>query len=1037
MSSRIDTLWKGGKKEVPASPYEEEAASAEKQRASSGREKRQATHHRRNSSSLARWFSNFGKSDREREEREKEREKEREEQERARLDDESLILNHVEDVDVARFTSDLLNDGFRYSTRSLMKAVEVPGGGEEEEEEEGGAEEVHGVELAPTPRGGWEVNAPTSLSAWSMSASDRDRDRDRDRECEQQDAGGELTRRSSYKVLWDTLKGSTFTTAGRRDASKKKAKQKPPIEYVKGTVLSLKPSAEAFAGSVQLRKHLLGLEGDTRVLAALMKDLNKHGASQRASLMFDTIRAEGLGREGSGREGSEGPDQVSLGHLADLYTYTTAISQCGTGQRGALNKALEMFGEMKARSIAINIHAYSALMGVCVKQNECHAAVSVYKELREDARVEPNLVTFNILIDAYNKLGMLQSSVEVLEEIKKKRLLPEARAYNSVISACGKANKGGMAMRVYKMMLKDGVGPTNTTYTSAISACGRSGMVDEAMALYWAMPSMGCQPNVITFSSLISVCERAGDMQLALNIWEEMRARGVAPNLVTYNGLLGCFAKAGAWQDAVATVAEMQAKRIDLDALSYSAVVTACSRAVPSKWREAMQYFEQATKHGFKLETGATTNLVGCLWSTGGVPMQKRALQMLQTSGGGGDNGSSSSSNGGIKIRFNEACESSMMSDSASACRLAMLVWINGYRQDLRSASTYNRPLRSLLFTPGKYACVGSAKDDVVAALKATIQAFSIPAKVIEAGRGKGCVVKTDARHISTWMTTPPAFLVKSLLGIAETGAKGRATSMSKSLPSFMPMLKEEAGLYTQCERAMTAVNAFEAAETMFNGLPKRNLDAFEASIDLRRAILQVIINMSGALKLKETICHDSVQICNKLLATGAVDRLPAPPTCAAALLLIVARANGAQSLLLRNGQILEGSFGVSLDDVDVVEEAINAMLAGQTASISPIRVLSVYLDLLGYNQLYNSNDAQRGNGIIGALVTNATGLVSMAAVDASLAFTPPSIVAAACLSTAFRRSGMQTWPTLLCELTGVEEREIAGTVDVLERLVV
>ena len=121
--------------------------------------------------------------------------------------------------------------------------------------------------------------------------------------------------------------------------------------------------------------------------------------------------------------------------------------------------------------------------------------------------------------------------------------------------------------------------------------------------------------------------------------------------------------------------------------------------------------------------------------------MQKRALQMLQTSDGGGDNGSSSNgSNGGsgIKIRFNEACESSMMSDSASACRLAMLVWITGYRQDLRSASTYNRPLRSLLFTPGKYACVGSAKEDVVASLKSTIQAFSIPAKVIEAGRGKG-----------------------------------------------------------------------------------------------------------------------------------------------------------------------------------------------------------------------------------------------------------------------------------------------------------
>jgi pentatricopeptide repeat domain-containing protein 1 len=1007
--SRIFNAWGGAGSK---SPYETEAQTDGDWRADSKAEGLKGKgaggkgHHRRNSSSLARWFSNFGKTP---------------EPADAEPEDD-IILNHAEDVDVARFTSDLLNDGYRYSTKSLLKAVEVPNADLEEIGGEFGHVERIRASLdslslrrdspsstALTPRAVWE-----SATAWSVSESNalsEDAERLALGHSPRMEAvegagsnlgwGGDVgsTRRSSYRVLWDTL------TKKQERKEKTPRKQKCPVDFVKATVLSLKPHPEAFATSVPLRKNLAALEGDSRALAALMKDLSKHGASNRAGMMFDMIRAVG-------REDPEDP----VAALADLYTYTTAISQCGyTNQR--LNRALEIFSEMKARGITTNIHAYSALMGVCVKQNECNVAISIFRELEADG-VEPNLVTYNILVDAYNKLGMLQSSVEALEQIKGRGLLPEARTYNSVISACGKANKGMLALEVYNLMLKDGVGPTNTTYTSAISACGRSGMVDEAMDLYRSMPSMGCQPNVITFSSLISVCERVGDMGLALTVLDEMIAMGVAPNLVTYNGLLGCFAKAGAWQDALKTVEEMQSKRIDLDSTSYSAVVTACSRAVPAKWREAITYAEEGAKMGYKLEAGTFTSLLGCLWSTGGYAMQRRALQMLSK---GGDANQ-------IKIRFNEACESSVTSDSASACCLAMLSWITGYRQDLRSASTYNKPFRSLVISQGKYACVGSAKEDVTGALKAMIASFSIPAHVIDTGKGR--VIKTDARHIATWILTPPAYLVKSLLDIegppVKGGRNGRpwsagfasTTSSTAALQHSQALIKDEGTHFAQCDRAMTAINAFEASEGMFSRVPQRNIDAFNASIELRHSIIQVIVNMSGALNLNETICHDSVQISNKLLAHGVAHQLPPPPSCAAALLLISCRINGVPNLMLKNGQTLEASFDVNVEDALHAESIIKQMLGSKPRAISPIRVLSLMLNLL------YSNEAVRTNVLIDALFTNATGLVSVAAVDASLAFTPPSIVAAACLSTCLEQSGMNPWPTLLFELTGISEHD-------------
>ena len=51
--------------------------------------------------------------------------------------------------------------------------------------------------------------------------------------------------------------------------------------------------------------------------------------------------------------------------LADVFTYTTMIAQCGSHQY--LRRALELVAEMRSRGVQCNVHTYSALMNVCIK----------------------------------------------------------------------------------------------------------------------------------------------------------------------------------------------------------------------------------------------------------------------------------------------------------------------------------------------------------------------------------------------------------------------------------------------------------------------------------------------------------------------------------------------------------------------------------------------------------------------------------------------------------------------------------------------
>jgi pentatricopeptide repeat domain-containing protein 1 len=902
-------------------------------------EHQQGRHHRRGSS-WTKWFSsmsltgNSGESSSSLEESPKSQDE--------------IILNYL-DADMARWTSDLLDDGYEYrnTVSGKLNAVQVAEDAED-------ARHQNFMNQKSSPRassshfddhsGSETISVATCAASTGFAASDHGKTH----------RMFGKSKESGYKSLWKSIrKKRTNDNEGACS-----------VQSLRETVVSMK-NIQAMSQSAILRDKLVSLDGDSRAVAALLKELARDGACRHGWMLFDYIRSI--------------PQDDDLHKLADLFTYTTVISQCGSQQR--LNKALELFEEMRLRGIDGNIHTYSALMGVCVKHNESSLAVEMYQEALANG-CEPNLVTFNILIDAYNKLGMLKSSIEVLDDIKKHRLLPEARTYNSIISACGKACKGPLALEIYQQMIQDGVGPTNTTYTSAISACGRSGMVEDAIRLYRSMPSMGCQPNVITFSSLISVCERAADDELAMSLFLEMKTIGVAPNIVTYNGLLGALSKLGKWEECLQILQEMESHKCHADALSYSAIIAALSKRM--KWRLGLEYAEKAQHAGHKLEAGAQMALIGCMWATGRISVQRKAFKML----------SKAQNDGKMKMKINSCHESTVIADTASACCLATIKWLVDYRSGLVGASAFQKPLRTLSFTPGKFCAPESIQDDILGSLNTLFQAYGVPAEVILTPRGH--LVKTDARMMANWSTSGPAHLLTALCGI-ENGPNQHASAL----------LKDDNAVFTQCQKALQAAWAFEDSDQVFD---KSGQNMISYWSDLRGEMIEHIVSLAGHLKVKEAICHDSVQLCDRLLILGNPYKQPRTPYCAAALILLACRQDGCAQTILKNGDILS-ERGLSLSAVLEAESQIIQKLGESPAALSPMRILHVYFELLGYGP-----ESQK-NHFVKSLMLTASGFVSRAAIDISFACIPPSIVAAVCMSLAFERMGISTMPTSLQEI--------------------
>ena len=153
-------------------------------------------------------------------------------------------------------------------------------------------------------------------------------------------------RPQGYRRLWQSItsarKGDKVATA---DISGQPTEY--TVESLVRSVLSLKPSQPIMEATLSSGLHTL----DSRAVAALLKELAKAGAQHRATELFDYLRSL--------------PEDDALAPLADLYTYTTVISQCGGHQH--LRRALELVAEMRGRGIQCNVHTFSALMSVCVK----------------------------------------------------------------------------------------------------------------------------------------------------------------------------------------------------------------------------------------------------------------------------------------------------------------------------------------------------------------------------------------------------------------------------------------------------------------------------------------------------------------------------------------------------------------------------------------------------------------------------------------------------------------------------------------------
>ncbi|TVU27463.1 hypothetical protein EJB05_30074, partial [Eragrostis curvula] len=154
----------------------------------------------------------------------------------------------------------------------------------------------------------------------------------------------------------------------------------------------------------------------------------------------------------------------------DVVTYNTLMDGCVLTDD--TQGALALFNEMRSRGIAPSTVSYTTLMKAFAAAGQPKTAHKVFNEMQSDpTRVKVDRAAWNMLIEAYCRVGQLETAKQLVEKMKDGGFQPDTATYGSLAKGIAVARKPGEALLLWNEALEivacmedRGIAPNKTKY---------------------------------------------------------------------------------------------------------------------------------------------------------------------------------------------------------------------------------------------------------------------------------------------------------------------------------------------------------------------------------------------------------------------------------------------------------------------------------------------------------------------------------------------------------------------------------------------
>ncbi|KAI9357020.1 hypothetical protein DFJ73DRAFT_657386 [Zopfochytrium polystomum] len=232
----------------------------------------------------------------------------------------------------------------------------------------------------------------------------------------------------------------------------------------------------------------------------------------------------------------EGESAVSMEDILRVIDVNSLLRRPKEAQ-----KAFDMI--KTATGVNPGLEAYNGLMDAYANVGDIKNAAQIFQRIRISKSMQPDVVSFSILIKACVTGLDLAGAFKVYNNMKQRGIAPNLPIYTTLIKGCIKSDDLPRAWKTFDHLRTEVVEPDSVVYTLMLHACARAGEAERALSLFKEMLERGWVPSDVTYNSLIQACGSRPDYyHEAWSLVEQMRRDGFAPSRWTFNVLLGVAA---------------------------------------------------------------------------------------------------------------------------------------------------------------------------------------------------------------------------------------------------------------------------------------------------------------------------------------------------------------------------------------------------------------------------------------------------------------------------------------------------------------
>ncbi|KAI4327341.1 hypothetical protein L6164_019814 [Bauhinia variegata] len=214
---------------------------------------------------------------------------------------------------------------------------------------------------------------------------------------------------------------------------------------------------------------------------------------------------------------------------------------------------------------------YTKLLAVLGKARRPKEALQIFNSMREDFHTYPDMAAYHSIAVTLGQSGLLKELLIIIECMRQKPKLvrkmhknwdpivePDLVTYNAMLNACVPSKQWKGVSWVFKELRKAGLKPNGATYGLAMEVMLRSGKYDLVHELFKKMRRSGETPKALTYKVLVRTFWEEGKVNEAVEAVRDMERRGVIGTGSVYYELACCLCNHGRWQDAMLEVEKIK-----------------------------------------------------------------------------------------------------------------------------------------------------------------------------------------------------------------------------------------------------------------------------------------------------------------------------------------------------------------------------------------------------------------------------------------------------------------------------------------------